>query len=116
MNKGKIIEEMANAIADMSYCRGYEDDRGCYLANSCIACQNANREKSIEIAERLTEQGYRKQVQGEWKIMKMGDGGNVRTCSACLISQTVNVYNGKVDARNSIFKEVPERTFLSIGS
>ena len=47
-------------------------------------------------AMKMYEAGYRKQSEGEWKIMKMGDGERVRTCSSCLISQSVNVYKGKV--------------------
>lgn len=35
-------------------------------------------------------------MHGKWGIMKMGDGERVRTCSSCLISQSVNVYKGKV--------------------
>ncbi len=47
-------------------------------------------------AETLYQRGWRKQSEGEWEISKMGDGGTIRTCSNCHISQTVNVYNGKV--------------------
>lgn len=47
-------------------------------------------------AMKMYEDGYRKQSEGEWKIMKMGDGEKVRTCSSCLISQSVSVYKGKV--------------------
>ena len=48
------------------------------------------------VAGHLASLNYRKQSEGEWKIMKMGDGERVRTCSSCLISQSVNVYKGKV--------------------
>ena len=51
---------------------------------------------SIVKAEALYNAGYRKQSEGEWKIMKIGDGERVRTCSNCIISQSVNVYKGKV--------------------
>ena len=51
---------------------------------------------TVGMANELKNKGYRKERQGEWKIMKMGDGDKVRTCSACMISQTVNVYKGKV--------------------
>ena len=61
MSKEQQIEEMARVIEAVNYCKGYEDDRGCYFANSCKSCKNANRENSIEVAERLYEQGYRKQ-------------------------------------------------------
>lgn len=47
----------------------------------------------------ICRQGYDqiiKQNEGDWKIRKIGDGGTTRTCSNCNISQTVNVYNGKV--------------------
>ena len=69
----KMIEEMAKVVEAMSYCEGYADNRGCYFANSCKACQNANREKSIEIAKRLTKQGYRKVVM--CKDCKISDFG-----------------------------------------
>lgn len=49
-----------------------------------------------EVAEVLAEAEYRKQRIGQWEISKIGDGGTTRTCSNCHISQTVNVYNGKV--------------------
>lgn len=39
---------------------------------------------------------YRKRSEGGWGIRKIGDGGTTRTCSNCHISQTVNVYKGKV--------------------
>jgi hypothetical protein len=35
-------------------------------------------------------------ITGKWEICKIGDGGLVRTCSNCHITQTVTVYNGKV--------------------
>ncbi len=47
-------------------------------------------------AEILYNAGYRKQSEGKWGIIKIGDGEKVRTCTNCYISQSVNVYNGKV--------------------
>ena len=44
----------------------------------------------------IEEEGWHKQVEANWEIAKMGDGERVRTCSNCHISQTVNVYDGKV--------------------
>lgn len=48
------------------------------------------------IAGHLVSLGYRKPINGNWRIAKIGDGGTTRTCSNCHISQTVNVYNNKV--------------------
>ena len=68
-----------------------------------ILCQSKNHVcnggddcRCLKQATDLYNAGYRKQSNGEWKISKIGDGGKVRTCSNCHISQTVNVYNGKV--------------------
>ena len=49
-----------------------------------------------KLAEKLSEDGWHQDIIGKWEIYKIGDGGLVRTCSNCLITQTVNVYNGKV--------------------
>lgn len=83
MSREKQIEEMAREIETMYHCKGYADDRGCYFANSCIACKNANREKSIEIAERLTDKGYRKEIQGEWEIVIGSNGKEKMVCTNC---------------------------------
>ena len=64
-----------------------------YLRKDCCRCPDC---VAKDQAEALVNAGYRKQSEGEWKIMKMGDGERVRTCSSCLISQSVNVYKGKV--------------------
>lgn len=82
MNKDKQIEEMARLM-----CEGCADYGDCKY-DICDA--------TLDEAERLYNAGYRKQSGGEWKIMKMGDGEKVRTCSSCLISQSVSVYKGKV--------------------
>ena len=50
----------------------------------------------MEQAEAIYKENYRKQSEGSWEIRKIGDGGTTRTCSNCLITQTVTVYNGKV--------------------
>lgn len=81
MSREKHIEEMAKVG-----CGGTDCNR-CVLKPSCEYIRNATL---------YYKAGYRKQSEGEWKIMKMGDGERVRTCSSCLISQSVNVYKGKV--------------------
>ena len=63
MSKEKQIEEMAKEIKAMSHCEGYADDRGCYYANSCTACKEANAKQSTEKAKRLYNAGYRKQSE-----------------------------------------------------
>ena len=69
----------------------------CGMENGCDGCMwNKARCNERNYAEEIYNAGYRKQSKGEWKILKMGDGEKVRTCSACLISQTINVYKGKV--------------------
>lgn len=90
MNKEKQIEEMKREVNTALA-------RDCSRAR-CLTCEFINEENcepSI-IAEHFYNAGYRRQSEGEWKIMKMGDGERVRTCSSCLISQSVNVYKGKV--------------------
>ena len=50
----------------------------------------------FRLATALINEGFRLEREGEWKTMKIGDGEKVRTCSSCLVSQSVNVYKGKV--------------------
>ena len=84
MNRERQIEEMAVILTDGGCTQCNCDENGKF---NCLPMYNA---------ELLYNAGYRKQGEGEWKILKMGDGEKVRTCSVCLISQTVNVYKGKV--------------------
>ena len=49
-----------------------------------------------KLAEKLYEDGWHRDVEANWGILKIGDGGTTRTCSHCYITQTVNVYDGKV--------------------
>lgn len=84
--KDKQIEKMAKDLSKSENCDGRECEK-CFLLNYC---------KARHLATIIYNAGYRKQREGEWKILKMGDGEKVRTCSACYISQTVNVYKGKV--------------------
>jgi hypothetical protein len=49
-----------------------------------------------KLAEKLYEDGWHRREKGDWSTKKIGDGGTTRTCSNCLITQTVNIYNGKV--------------------
>lgn len=93
-DRKKQIEEMAKDLQET------DDYEGCE-AWHCGGCQYDKYSKNyfcscIKQAEKMTAKGYHKQREGKWKILKMGDGEKVRTCSACHISQTVNVYKGKV--------------------
>ena len=82
-DREKQIEEMAKVVEKMPW-RIVQDWRGTRISNN------------TEIAKYFYNEGYRKQRFGRWEISKIGDGGTTRTCSNCHISQTVNVYNGKV--------------------
>ena len=76
----------------------------CPLYKEYGTCEQCNAELDIDdepcywecMAKDIIRNGYRKQGEGEWRIIKIGDGGTTRTCSNCYISQTVNVYRGKV--------------------
>lgn len=83
MELNEQIKEMAQVVEKMPW-RIEQDWCGCRIANN------------TELAEYFYKEGYRKQVDGDWEISKIGDGGTTRTCSNCHISQTVNIYNGKV--------------------
>ena len=96
MTKEKQIEEMAVELAKI-IC----NPKGCFGCNLCdeYGSLELNCEDYLyyrKMAESLYNAGYRKQSEGKWEIMKMGDGERVRTCSNCLISQSVNVYKDKV--------------------
>lgn len=86
MSREKQIEEMAKDIAEAINHNSAVD-----VIRHGLICVN-----SEGVTRELYDDGYRKRSEGEWKILKMGDGEKVRTCSACNISQTVNVYKGKV--------------------
>lgn len=60
MTDNEQVQEMARDIELLYYCEGYEDDRGCYWANTCTFCKSANREKSETIAKHIYSKNYRK--------------------------------------------------------
>ena len=91
MDREKEIEEMARDI----FAPKVAID-GIDIAFASVHGADKPDSHFMRIAQHLYNAGYRKQSEGEWKILKMRDGEKVRTCSACLISQTVNVYKGKV--------------------
>ena len=67
------------------------------LESALRTVMNPFRDYDLETeAEIMIDDGWHKQEKGNWSIKKIGDGGTTRTCSNCLITQTVNVYNGKV--------------------
>lgn len=84
MDEKKQIEEMAKEIESIHHCKGYADDRGCYFANSCTSCKNANETRAMVIAKRLYSAGYRKQSEGEWIDQYQGKYDNqLYKCSEC---------------------------------
>lgn len=68
-----------------------KDVSPCVLTKTGRMCDSV-----MEQAEAIYKENYRKQGEGTWEIRKIGDGGTTRTCSNCLITQTVTIYNGKV--------------------
>lgn len=61
MSKEKQIEEMAHEIRCLSYCEGYEDNRGCYIAPTCALCRSNRENNADQISKAIYHAGYRKQ-------------------------------------------------------
>lgn len=61
MDRKKQIDEMAHEIRCLSYCKGYEDNRGCYIAPTCALCRSNRENNADQISKALYNAGYRKQ-------------------------------------------------------
>lgn len=75
MEKEKQIDEMAKLICTFPQCVNYNIIGGCKIAE----CQ------TVDIAENLYKQGYRKVEQGEWIWVEYGkdDIEQYWKCSIC---------------------------------
>lgn len=83
-------------LTNKERCKKCIHKKVCEYQSYFINIEGIDRCNNYSPKTNKTNKGYIKQSEGEWTISKVGDGGKVRTCSNCHISQTVNVYKNKV--------------------
>ncbi len=85
MTEQEIIEEMRNDVSKFEReCRAYCKGRRCHECNLQFAKTDCHNQY---IAEKLYNEGYRKERQGEWKFRvvrrRICDINHAITCSNC---------------------------------